>query len=82
MEQVHTEAMSRYKKAARNSPHRSTTDKLCPAKVAVICAGMTGWMGEVGNQWMSLAFHVAFDIVSHMGQTGVVLLERMDHSLA
>ena len=84
MEQVHTEAMSRYKKVATNCQHGSTIDKLYPANVVVICAGMTGWMDKVGEAVDAtyFGFSMAFDIVSHMGQTGAVLPECMDHNLA
>lgn len=84
MKQVHTEAMCRYKKIARNSQHGSTTDKLYPGNVVVICAGMTGWVDKVGEavDVTNFGFTMTFDIVSHIGQTGVVLPEWMDHNLA
>lgn len=83
-EQVHTEAMFRYKKVARNSQHGSTTDKLYGPSVLVICAGVTGWMDKVkvGEAADVTGFSMAFDIVSHMVQTGVVLPEQTDHNPA
>lgn len=52
--------------------------------MVVICARTTGWMDEVGEavDVTYFGFSMAFDIVSRMGQSGVVLPEWMDHNLA